>query len=361
MRALPITMLVAAGCGIGSYDQFRDQLAARSCERQVRCGQLGASESQNGCGVPWPLLTVATGAVDIPTEIAARRLTFHPDNAAECLDAVKHAPCDTAQAEEDVWRHCHGVVTGAVANGGTCWGDEECVGGLCVNPDCGGTCTPFAFPGGACVAGGGTPDMTCDPSVQFCSGDGTCFRKETQGGPCASDDQCLFALVCAAGKCDDPPRVARGNACGGTLPCADGLYCSASGICLPLVVDGQPCTQKDACQPGTACVAGTCTAWLDIGAACMPDAVSPLGGCPATQTCTSGACTSNVKLSAGPLAKCTSDADCDAGLHCVAAGYCDYVGGVNAGCTSDSDCASNLQCLDGACHTPGFIMCATAM
>ena len=48
------------------------------------------------------------------------------------------------------------------------------------------------------------------------------------------------------------------------------------------------------------------------------------------------------------------------GLFCASSGsYCFYVGGVNAVCQSDHECAKDLQCLSGACHTPGYIMCAS--
>jgi hypothetical protein len=354
-------VLVAAGCGISGYTDFRDQLATRWCERQIRCGEVGGSESQQRCSVPAPLLLTLRGAVDVPTAIAAHRMIFHPDNAGECLDAVKHAPCDPAQAADDLFRHCHGVVTAGVATGGFCWGDDECVGGVCVAPDCGGTCTAYAQPGGACVASAGTPELTCDPSVHFCSGDGVCFHKETQGGPCAADEQCLFDFVCVDGKCDDPPRVARDEVCtvSGT-PCEDGLYCDETGACEPLVSAGEACAKAHACQAGMVCTGAVCAPWHDTGSACDASGAAIASGCPATDACTAGACAPIIAGKLGPLAHCATDDDCDDGLYCATAGnYCYYAGGINAVCQSDHECAKDLQCLMGACHTPGFVMCAT--
>ena len=69
-------------------------------------------------------------------------------------------------------------------------------------------------------------------------------------------------------------------------------------------------------------------------------------------------CTLVAAVKAGPLAKCATDADCDDGLYCATGNYCYYAGGVNAVCQSDHECATDLQCLNGACHTPGYIMCA---
>ncbi len=359
MRSLCLLSLVAAGCGIGSYGEFRDQLATKWCARQIRCGEVGGSEASARCSLPDPLLLTLRGDVDVPTSISLGRMRFHPDNASWCLHAVEHAPCDPAQAADDFLRECHGVVTGNVANGSTCWGDDECLGGVCVAPDCGGTCTAFAVPGGACVQAGGTPDVTCDPSVQFCGGGATCEHKVQKGAPCVVDDDCLFDYVCVAGKCDTSARTGRGDVCGtSSPPCADGLYCDETGACAPLVAAGQPCARPDACNPGMSCESGACAPFLDVGAACdaSPDAIA--SGCPATQSCTAGACAPVAGVKAGPLAPCTTDADCDDELFC-ASSNCDYVGGVNAGCQSDDQCASDLQCVSGACHTPGYILCAT--
>jgi len=350
-------LLAAAGCGIGSYNEFRDQLATRWCERQIRCGEVAGTDSLQHCSTPAPLFLTERGAVDVPSSIAAHRMIFHPANAAECLDAVKQSPCDPAQAADDFLRHCHGVVTAGVAAGGLCWGDDECVGSVCVEPDCGGTCTPYALPGGACVPKDGGPAMTCDPSVQFCSGDGACFHKQIQGGPCAADEQCLFDFVCVGGKCDDAPRVQRDDVCSVTgTPCKDGLYCDESGACEPLKGPGEACVKPNACQPGMVCAGGMCTPWLDEGATC--DATA--SACPQNASCLRTLCTS-VAGKIGPLGHCATDADCDDGLYCASGNYCFYVGGVNAVCQSDHECARDLQCLAGACHTPGYVMCATTM
>jgi hypothetical protein len=359
MRSLLFTLLAVAGCGIGSYNDFREQLATKWCERQIRCGQVGATEAGARCSLPDPLLLTLRGSVDVPASMGAHRMTFHPDNASWCLHAVEHAPCDPVQAADDFVRECSGVVTGNVPNGQTCWGDDECLGGVCIAPDCGGICQPYAAPGGACVTTGGTPDMTCDPSVQFCGGMSTCEHKVQKGQPCVADLDCIFDYVCVAGKCDTSARTKRDDVCGTTSPpCADGLYCDETGACEPLVAAGGACAKPDACKAGMTCEGGICAPWLDVGGACnaSPDAIA--SGCPDTQTCTSGACAPVAGIKGGPLDPCTTDGDCDDGLYCSTT-YCYYVGGVNATCASDHECAADLQCLNGACHTPGYIMCAT--
>ena len=109
--------------------------------------------------------------------------------------STANAPCETANGIVALVDKCSGVVTGAVANGKTCWGDEECIGGVCVSPDCGGTCMPYAVPGGPCVPTGGTPDVTCDPSVHYCADDGTC-RAEFDYRPSSGSRVVIDNVIC---------------------------------------------------------------------------------------------------------------------------------------------------------------------
>jgi hypothetical protein len=345
-RGLILVVVVLAGCGPSSYSAFRDQLDVRWCDWQIRCGEVGASEPER-CGVPTVLGLIAPGTVDVVESIAEKRMLFHPDNATECLDSVKHAPCDPTQAAVDWYRRCHGVVGPAVEVGGACFGDEECVGGACVRADCGGTCTAFASPGAPCGASGGLPEQTCDPTVQFCGPDGTCWRKAAHGAACSADDQCLFDHVCLDGKCADPPRPGRDDVCGtNTPPCDDGLYCHPYGTCQPLVGSGGACLLPTACDASLVCLGGQCASWLDVGSACTPGMPS---GCPGSQTCAGGSCASAAAARLGPLARCSADPDCAAGLACIG-GYCNYTGGIGALCMADRECDAALTC-DGATHT----------
>jgi hypothetical protein len=212
------------------------------------------------------------------------------------------------------------------------------------------------------VKTGGTPDVTCDPSVHFCGDDGTCQHKVHEGQPCVADENCLFQFFCVSGKCGPNARVQQGNVCGTDQPpCAEGLYCDETGACEPLVAAGGTCAKADACQAGMTCESGICAPWLDAGSACVAGTAAIASGCPDTQSCTGGVCTVRPDVKAGPLDHCDSDADCSAGLYCSTSGnYCFYVGGVNAICQSDHECAPDLQCGKGACHTPGYVMCAAA-
>jgi hypothetical protein len=342
--ALALNVLaLGAGCNPSSYDDFRSQLQTRWCNRELRCGIVGRSETSH-CGVsPYAL----SGSVDVGAAIGDGRMKFHPDNARECLSAIDSAPCDFGQAIPDFYRHCHGVLGPSVEVGGTCFGDEECVGGACIGADCGGTCVAFASPGAPCRASGGTPGETCDPTVQFC--DGTCQRKRGQGADCTADEQCLFAFVCVDGKCADIPRVKDGDVCSAMgPPCQDGSYCDGNGLCAPQLAGGQTCpTQQYACSDGNTCIAGTCAPWLDTGGACVAT-VDNSGGCAFGVACSGGACGAT-PMGLGPLALCKADSDCGDFLYCAPGGFCDYRGAINAGCQTDSACVTGLAC-DATLH-----------
>lgn len=348
MRSLAGILCVAAlGCGPSSYADFRGQLDTRWCARQIRCGLVGAGEAAK-CA-PAPPLGNQTLTVDAITSIAQHRLQFHSDNAQECLDAVKSAPCDDKQAAVDLLRHCHAVVSANVSTGGDCLADEECVGGACVGAPC-GRCVAFASPSVACVPSGGAPSMTCDPSFSFCDG-AVCQRHKQPGDACTQALECAFDYVCAVGKCSDPVRLSEGDVCNPAEqpPCKDGLYCDETGTCAKLKSAGSACTRPHACRDGLVCLNGACAAWLDVGGACAMPGPSVASGCPASQACMNGACAAILGMGMGraaPGAACVGDDDCADRLWCNA-GYCQHRSGLGGACTSDRECVGPLAC-DGA-------------
>ncbi|MDB4967862.1 MAG: hypothetical protein JWN44_3551 [Myxococcales bacterium] len=348
--AIVILALALTGCGPSSYSDFRDQLANRWCEREVRCGEVGGGESQK-CGVPAVLALTIPGALDVVAAIGANRMRFHPDNAEECLKAVTNAPCDQSQAADEFSRHCHGVVGAKVEVDGDCFGSEECVGGVCVGDPCAGKCVAYASPGSACLATGGKPAETCDPTVHYC--DGTCKRKKQADEACAGDGECAFDNVCADGKCKQPPRLGRDDVCGTrSPPCEDGLYCDESGSCQPLKSTGEACVRANACDDGLVCEAGMCATWLDLGGSCSATMPS---GCPSSQKCVAGSCVA-ADVKAGPISICSVDDDCADGLWC-SMGYCLYRGGVNAPCTATHECLDGLECNRMLCKTAAGASC----
>jgi hypothetical protein len=349
-HAIFILAATLAGCGPSSYSDFRDQLANRWCDRAVRCGEVGASETQK-CGLPPPLALTAPGELDVEAAIDANRMRFHSDNAEECLKAASSASCDLAQAADELERHCHGVTGAKVATGGDCFGTEECVGGMCVGAPCAGKCVAYASPGAACVVTGGNPGETCDPTVHYC--DGTCKHKKQADAECAADVECAFDNVCVDGKCNRAPRLRRDDVCGTrSRPCEDGLYCDETGSCQPLKSTGEACVRPNACGDDLVCQDGMCATWLDIGDACSASTPS---GCPASQKCMAGTCVAG-DVKGGPIARCAADADCADGLYC-AMGYCLYRRGVQAPCKATNECVDGLTCSNTKCKTAAGAAC----
>jgi hypothetical protein len=345
-RALLVVALALAGCGgIDSFDDFRRQLSARWCDRQIRCGEIGASESVT-CAIPTPLGSIGPGIDDLPAGVARHALQFHGGNAQHCLDAVRDAPCDPDQADLAFRRWCHNIVSPLVQTGGACLDSLECQGGSCVVQNGCGQCVAWAPTGGVCD-GSGKPELTCDPTVHWCDG-GTCAQKKQPGSRCGSDVECVFDYVCVDGRCGDHPRIKEGDHCGpGQPPCRDGLFCDSTGLCTKLLAAGAGCSVPDGCQYGLVCVAGSCAAWSDVDGACTvandPKAAT---GCPSTQRCVGGSCKlvdGQHETLAGPDRRCNADSDCQRGLWCQG-GLCAYRAGAGGGCLANDACVEQLTC-----------------
>jgi hypothetical protein len=354
--ALLVTAAVAGCGGIDSFDDFRRQLSSRWCDRQIRCGELGASESVH-CGIPAPLGSIGPGVDDLPAAVSRKALQLHGGNAQHCLDAVQNAPCDPDQADLAFRRWCHNIVSALVPVGGACVDSIECEGGACAaSAGCTGTCIPWALVGGACD-GSNRPERTCDPTVHYCDID-TCARKKQPGSRCNNDVECVFDYACVDGRCGDHPRIKEGGRCGpGLPPCRDGLFCDSTLLCTKRLPAGAPCSVANACKDGLVCVAGSCVAWSDVDGACTAgsDATAPTG-CPASQRCVGGRCVLAVGQNAtlaGPDRTCSANADCQSGLWCQGR-LCTYRSGVGGSCSGGESCVDPLSCQVGQC---GAVSC----
>jgi hypothetical protein len=368
-----VVWLALAGCGPSSYRDFRDQLAARSCDRDRRCGVVGPAEQR--CRVPPALALTVPGSLDVPQAVDDGRLRYDSNAAQGCLDALGGAPCDDAATALRVLQHCHAVIGPKVESGGACDGDEECIGGRCVGaPGCAGVCVAYPAPGGACVPDGGVAD--CDPTVQYCDG-AKCQRHKQSGASCTRDAECAFALVCR-GKCGAAPRTGDGKPCAMDAPCGDGSYCAGGG-CTPRVPSGTSCLDPAACQTGLGCQgfgvdggvrAGVCEPWRDIGQPCALGAAGT--SCPSSQLCQpnagadldgglGGLCAAGASAPAGPHEACMAR-PCADGLFCSVSATCEYLIGRNGGCdpANGSSCTPGLACDPAShrCLSPSASSCA---
>ena len=340
--------LFVGGCsGPSSYDDYRDQLASRYCDYEVRCGLLGASETSQ-CPAAPALGTTTTTNLDVDAALGRNSISFHGGRAQKCLDTLKTLPCDGKQANVDVIRYCNAIIEPKLAPGKACVDDVECLGGGCVPTTalgCGGTCVAFAATGAACVQTGSDPSQLCDPTVHFCDPTtSTCKLLLESGGKCSADSQCAFDLACVSGKCATPPHLAVGATCGPLLtlpPCAEGLACNANNVCAKELASGAACTSPQDCKDGLVCAAGTCTAWSDIGKPCVSNGAG--SNCPADQACSNSVCVSLDMALAGPGSTCSPTIACQDGLWCNN-GVCSYQKGLDGSCTSTAECGGVFTC-----------------
>ncbi len=173
--------------------------------------------------------------------LAHGRLTYDPLAAARCVQAQAYA-CDGVEPAV-----CAQVFRGTVADGGTCWFSEECLG-----EDC---------------------------NHEYLAA-GVCGRKRAAAGqPCDRQTYCDQDLDCVDGKC---------RACGKTVgaPCkdicfngADDLWCdddASPAVCRERLGVGQVCPKTyGACREGLSCLAAPdgnrCSARYGVGGPCDPE------------------------------------------------------------------------------------------
>jgi hypothetical protein len=299
---VPVSLTVQpASAGIA--DAFKI-VALAAVDRQVGCRKL-SSFIANGLAVG---VTVRANAV--AAAVAAGRLGWSQGQADACRAWIVGASCADvdsvgrpAACDGLVWGATWrggGMLAGKVANGGACMEHIECADGWCAVADaCPGRCTPFKAPGAACTgpdcgpgnrcssegsgpatckadvapAGNGEPcsrgSRACQPGL-YCDGN-SCVPRGGAGATCSTvvNDACQPGFACVAsgaattGLCG-AALVAEGGACGPSVTCGQGSYCSASThTCVGLPSLGQACAEAGACVDSTYCLGSTspvCTA-----------------------------------------------------------------------------------------------------
>lgn len=236
-----------------------------------------------------------------------------------------------------------------------CWSNQQCAEGkLCLGPvvcGCGSTC-PIEQRIGLCVSEG----FPCCETDDQCPSSLKCLAVTFNGGKkgkkclaeapetgCWNNDDCDSGAVCAdyyIKQCSEPTiggDVAgicapfQSNCCSLDEDCGWGKVCVAAtkeseGVCQN--APAYPSCYSDAECGGL----GSCVGGLACG--CESDCVSQLGTCEQFDPC------------------CKSDADCDPGLVCVAAGVAG--GGLclpppgEGQCFRQEDCGGESVCLDQA-------------
>jgi hypothetical protein len=216
-----------------SLDEFGDQYIQRLCEWRTRCGVYGsADECIEYIGHGGDYLA------DVRAAVAADKIDFDSDAAAECLSVFDSLSCHRRVAVPE----CQHIFRGRLELGAECAFDHECESDACEItscPDdacCEGTCRPPYPPpamlGEPCnfdddcdaelwcpISHGGT-DSTCQPlpaTGEACLGLGPCLE---QSDTCRDDTH-----VCAHGAVD-------GEHCDTNFDCGELYYCSPDNVCV---------------------------------------------------------------------------------------------------------------------------------
>jgi hypothetical protein len=272
----------------------------------------------------------------------AGRLSFDGSQATACLGSPWPLACRQGLLAPTPPPSCAAVFTAAIGDGGACYLNEECLGGLCVT---GSSCP------GYCQAAAAAP--LSDGGGELC--------------PCAA------GLTCAQGLCW--AGAAGGAACKSAFDCQPGFYCSPShgSTCQPQVGQCEACTEnliesQDAwsgqCQPGLFCgglfaidgglspnalVPGVCVTPRAEGAPCVSvitpaELNGPVTGCLPGLDCIGGVCA--LPPSQGPCL--VDDTPCLVGTAAC------FVGTGECQALSDSlcnpaSCVPGLSCVNGTC------------
>ncbi|MGD2107960.1 MAG: hypothetical protein PVI86_01085 [Phycisphaerae bacterium] len=248
---------------------------------------------------------------------------------------------------------------------------DDCVAGVCTYTNNSLPCEDGLFcttgdtcGGGSCV-GGGDPcvgPLLCSESLDDCV---ECLG----AGDCSDGNICTNDVCNIVGSCENPAN---------SLPCDDGLYCTATDVCNggSCVGGGDPCPGSLVCaEAGDTCVECVVDGDCDDGNVCTEDACLGDNTCqytPNTLPCEDGDfCTSNDVCSGGV---CIGGPDpCGGGtpicietintcVQCQNAGHCDD-GNV---CTTDvcniafvCQYSNNaLPCVDDALYCNGTGQCS---
>jgi hypothetical protein len=241
---------------------------------------------------------------------------------------------------------------------------DDCIAGLCVHPNQGGTgcgcaSTKQCDDGNSCTVDKCLNEV-CSYSVwkdpkgidkSCCKADDDCATGKCVANrclaPCQSDGDCATDKPCTAAKCV--------NGQCGLLPiqgcCATNADCGSCATCDGGACVAKPdkgcCEQDGQCDDGNACTTDSCKnyacSYVKAEAACCESAADCNDGNPCTtKACTGGKCSFSPKADC-----CKADADCDDGKAC-SVDSC-----IQNKCQYDSaPCNPKQTCGDGQCLAP---------
>ncbi|MEK6675879.1 MAG: hypothetical protein AABZ47_09530, partial [Planctomycetota bacterium] len=238
------------------------------------------------------------------------------ENTNACVECLLNADCDDAN-----------VCT-----------NDACISGVCQYTNNTFSCDDGLFCTTSDICGGGT----CVGSGSPCSGAQLCNETTDACVDCIVDADCEDGNVCTTDACVGGTCQVTNN----TLPCNDGLFCTASDTCSGgvCVGTGFPCGVQFCSEKLGACVDCLTSANCNDGNFCTSD------------TCNVGACVfTNNTLPCDDGLFCT-DTDVCSGGACAGSGdpclgglLCDETANACVDCLNNADCDDVNPCTDDIC------------
>jgi hypothetical protein len=155
---------VCQGLTVGKLERGAKCRSSLECRDGLRCRGLGPTQA-GVCDAPG----AATTACDLGADPLAVYLLQDSRNHPECAGTCVRRTCVAAVP-----------VGEACTFGAQCGSDAHCAAGRCAPGR-------SARDGEACTVGACEPRSVCH--------EGTCVRRKTEGGRCATDDECLGACL----------------------------------------------------------------------------------------------------------------------------------------------------------------------
>ena len=368
--------LLACGCAPGPIpiDSYPSELITAKCQKYARCGVIARSEIPQ-CVADGQLLLTYPPALPAAAEVAAGRLGYDGAATRACIDAWLSSNC-ADDLDPTSPSACPSAFTAKVALGGACRDTLECAVGQCAagGVGCTGTCRPPLATGAACAT-----SVECGASG-FCDGTSRhCALRSMTGGRCDASQRCPIGEVCeggdahgGSGACQTPGG--SGASCHGQYAvgedCAPGLFCDLAASppsCRSRVALGAVCAAASDCTTGLSCVkragaaTGTCTAWLDLDAACDPTlSGSGAGACPNDAFCDTIAKVCTAFGVGKPGIACHDHSACGIGLfepfalyYCNLGNHCSPVIAAGKPCTPPAPFADE-PCFASVCDPVGM-------
>lgn len=334
--------LLAAGCGGPTVGEYAEELELAYCQWEAGCHRFASvTECQGARGLDRdPEFAYLIEAV------LAGTAEYDEDAALACLAAIRGQGCGEAYPTPPA--RCEEVFRGRIGRNGPCMSSLECVGDAvcgfdpgCAEECCPGACRVLPGPleeGDSC---GGT--RPCAAGL-YCAVDPStfaptvCTAQVKPGGSCVLGDTCVADAFCDGEKCREYEDRAAGESCG-----AREDRCVAPAECHSFWPDDAAEEQQRCVVPG------------GLGEACDPD---DHAGCERFDTF----CDANSRTCAllpGPGAACSPEG-CVGYAFCVndgadGAGTCERLAGPGEACGEVDamyvQCLGDLWCDEGSVCT----------